>query len=56
MNIHDNITVRILAYHDNHANDNAVDITYTKSLSAIQYVADATLKCIVPLAASALPL
>ena len=33
---HDNITVSILAYRDNHANDNTVDATCTKSLSAMQ--------------------
>ena len=33
---HDNITLSILAYRDNHANDNTVDTISTKSLSAMQ--------------------
>ena len=32
----DNITVSILAYRDNRANDNTVDTVGTKSLSALQ--------------------
>ena len=33
---HNNIAVSILAYHDNHENDNTIDTITTKSLPAMQ--------------------
>ena len=52
---HDSIIVSTFAYCDNHANGNIVDTINIKSLSAMQ-CNGCDLECIVPLAASALPL
>ena len=52
---HDNIIMSIFAYRDNRADDNIVDTINIKSLSPTQ-CSGCDLECVVPLAASALPL
>ena len=49
------VSIILFAYHEYRANDNIIDTTSTKSLSAMQ-CSGYNLECIVPLAASALPL
>ena len=52
---HDNIIMSIFAYRDNRADDNIVDTINIKSLSPT-HCSGWDLECVVPLAASALPL
>ena len=49
--MNDNIIMSILVYRDNHASDNTVDTTNTKSL----FTSGCDLKLVLPLAPSALP-
>ena len=50
-----NITVSILAYHDNRVNDNTIH-TKVQNHYLLYSIVDATSKCIVPLGPSVLPL
>ena len=42
---HNDITVRILGYHDSRANDNTVDTVSTQSLSAMQIYSNTCTQC-----------